>query len=131
MKEETEPEKRKTPEEYEKSYLPTLEEQDKLCTFEVQNFCTTIRDHIATHQEIIYIINRIEEYRKYFISYKSLANYLDNAGRPKMLKRLNEILKDTNDAIQIFQKMDQNVLNANKEIFRIQRDMQQYGYQRK
>jgi hypothetical protein len=130
MIEEIETEKRKTPEEYEQSYLPTLEEQDNLCTSEVQNFCTNL-DHIASHQEIMYIIGRVEEYKKYFLSYQSLANYLDNAGRPKMLKRLNEILKDSNSAIQIFQKMDQNLLNATKEIFRIQRDMQQYGCQRK
>lgn len=130
MKKETETEKRKTPEDYEQSYLPTLEEQDKLCTSEVQNFCTNL-DHVATHQEIMYIIGRIEEYKKYFLSYQSLAKYLDNAGRPKMLKRLIEILKDSNDAIQIFQKMDKNLSNANKEIFRIQRDIQQYAYQRK
>ena len=52
----------KTPEDYEQSYLPTLEEQDKICTSEVQNF--TNRDHIATHQEIMYIIGRLEEYKK-------------------------------------------------------------------
>ena len=72
MKEETETEKRKTPEEYEQSYLPTLEEQDKRCTSEVQNFCN--KDHISTREEIMYMIGRLDEYKKYFLSFQSLAD---------------------------------------------------------
>lgn len=126
MKEETETKKRKTPEEYEQSYLPTLEEQDKRCTSEVQNFCN--KGHISTHEEIMYMIGRLDEYKKYFLSFQSLAKYLDDAGRPRMLKRLNEILKDTDGTIQIYRQMDQNILNYNNKIFEIQKGMQQYGF---
>ena len=121
-------EKLKTPQEYEQFYLPKLEEQNRKSTSEIENFSINIKNRgTAYPQEILCMIDRLKEYEKHFLSYQSLAQYLDNVAKPKMLKRLNDILKDTRGAIQVFQQMYQNTLHTNIEIFRIQRDVQQYS----
>lgn len=115
-------ERRKTPEEYERIYLPMLEEEDTLNTANIG------KSGAATSQQVASMIDYLQRCEKYFLTYGDMAQYLNQAGRPQMLKRLNEILKDIRNAIQITKKMYQDTLSAEKSIYRIQQDMQQEGF---
>ena len=98
-----------TPKEYEQLYLPKLNGQYEQATAWLKSNTLGARKSVAS-QEVTTIIGHLQEYEKHFLTYESLAQYLNNAGLPQMSKRLVDILDDIRNAIQTYQQLYQNAL---------------------
>ena len=99
------------PEEYEQLYLPKLEEEYKQSTEWLRSNSFNTRKYIPASKDVFGIITRLQEFEKHFLTYNSLAQYLDKRGLSSMSKRLYEILNDIRQARFEYQKLYQNALN--------------------
>lgn len=95
--------------EYEQLYLPKLEGQYNQALTWLKSNNLGARKSVSS-QEIAIIIGQLQEYERYFLTYESLAQYLNNAGLPQMSKMLVNILGDIRQAIQTYQQLHQNAL---------------------
>lgn len=98
-----------TPKEYEQLYLPKLNQRYEQATAWLKSNTLGARKSVAS-QEIAAIIDQLQEYERYFLTYEYLVQYLDKAGLPQMSKRLAEILGDIRKAVHTYQQLYQNAL---------------------
>ncbi len=98
------------PKEYEQLYLPKLEEQHIRALAWLKSNSLGARKSV-TSRDIATIIGQLQEYERYFLTYESLAKYLNNAGLPQMSRRLADILVDIRNATQTYRQLHQNALS--------------------
>lgn len=99
-----------TPKEYEESYLPRLiKEYDQSTEWLRLNGVGRVKNFTSIY--IGTVINQLQENEKHFMTYESLAKYLNDAGLPSMINKLSVILTDIRSAIQTYQQIYQNALS--------------------
>ena len=101
---------------YEQIHLSNLEFQNREITSEVVSFSENIKNSVNRSQDMLDMIGRLYEYRRYFLFHEDVAKYLVEEGKPQLSKRLNEILTDLQETLQIFNKTYEEMLDENKEI---------------
>lgn len=99
-----------TPGEYEQSYLPKLIKAYEQSTEWLRSNNINATKNV-TSVYIAGIMGQLQEYEKYFLTYESLAKYLNNVGLPQMSKRLIDILVDIRSAIQTYRQLYQNAVS--------------------
>lgn len=100
------------PEIYEQLYLLNIESQNRMAISEIENFAACKED---ISKNMLSIIEMLGYYEKYFLCYEPIAQRLSKNGRLQLYKRLEEILGDTREAIDIFQCAYQK-MNTNRNI---------------
>lgn len=106
----------RNPDIYEQLYLLNIESQNKMSISDIENFYTRMKQHIATYKDLLSIIDLLNIYEAYFLSYTPIVQRLDKIGKHQLSKRLDEILSDLREAIQIFQQMNKNIINIDNDI---------------
>ena len=112
-------EKQQTPAEYEKKCLSKIEEQNKVLSSRTQAFANNIPFGGHSSQQIAAFISQLQEWEKYFLTFRPAADYLNKSGLPQTSLRLTAILTDLHSAIQIEQQTYQNAVNGERECNRI------------
>lgn len=97
------------PDDYEQLYLLNIESQNKMAVFDIENFCVRMRQKSVKTQDLRDMINSLNIYDTYFLSYEPIAQRLDKLGRPQLSKRLNEILYDIRETSKIFRWVVENM----------------------
>ena len=97
------------PDDYEQLYLLNIESQNKMAIFDIENFCVRMRQKSVKTQDLRDMINSINVYDTYFLSYEPIARRLDKLGKPQLSKRLNEILCDIRETSKIFREVVENM----------------------
>lgn len=103
------------PDDYEQLYLLNIESQNKMAVFEVEKICERIRQKSVTSQDLRDIINSLNLYSTYFLSYEPIAQRLLKLGKPQLSERLNEILFDIRDTSKIFRDIVETMSENNSE----------------
>lgn len=98
---------------YEQLYLLNIESQNKMSIADVENFCSYMKQNVVTSQDLLDIINSLNMYQAYFLSYEPIAKRLDNSGKPQLSKRLGEILCDISETATIFRQLNKNIYDTN------------------
>lgn len=98
---------------YEQLYLLNIESQNKISLSYVEKFCTYMKQNVVTSQDLKDIVNYLNLYEAYFMSYTPIAQRLDNIGKPQLSKRLDEILYDIRETSIIFKQLNTNIFGNN------------------
>lgn len=108
------------PDVYEQLYLLNIESQRKMSISDIEKFCISIKEKSAI--DLLQVINLLEQYEKYFLSYEPIAKRLDKMGRTQLSKILEELLIDIRETLDIFVKLHQD-LSVSKPSKKIYKDI--------
>lgn len=101
---------------YEQMQIFNFEFQNREIMSEVETFSENIKNSVNRSQDMRQMIGRLYDYRRYLLFHEDMAKYLVEEGKPQLSKRLNEILTDLQETLQIFNKTYEEMLDENKEI---------------
>lgn len=108
------PDEKRNPDMYEQLYLLNIESQNKKIIYDIENFCTCLKKHDTTTEDLLQIINLLRIYEDYFLSYVPIVRRLDEMGKTQLSKRLDEILSDVRETSTIFKQINPNMLDKSK-----------------
>lgn len=108
------------PYEYEELYLSNIESQNIMAISEVETFTDNMRNNVIRSQDISSIIYRLKEYEEYFLFYNHISEHFAISERPKISQKLDEILCDIRNTINIFQQVYKKISDMTPDIDIIQ-----------
>lgn len=108
------PDEKRNPDVYEELYIMNIESQYKLLIYNIENFCTRLKGGTITSEDLQHIIDLINLYDIYFLSFEPMANRLDKIGKIRLSIRLKEILADSIETKKIFNGLIK-ILSFNKK----------------
>lgn len=106
------------PDAYEQLYLLNIENQRKMSISDIENFRVSMKQKVVTPQDLLSIINLFRTYEAYFLSYEPIVRRLDRIGKTRLSKRLDEILIDIRETLEIFKKPYQDMLDSKNKVHR-------------